>query len=116
MLAIDEDLRYGRPPAGASDHLVAPRRFFDNIDFGIGDAFALQQHAGAGAIGAEHCRVKLDFSHSGGDSKLRPCGRAYPSIKTTTSECQAGRCAATIPRRATPGPMSKPRPMRPPPA
>jgi len=38
MLAIDEDLRYGRAPVGASDHLVAPRRFFDNIDFVIRDA------------------------------------------------------------------------------
>jgi len=70
MLAVDEDLRYGRTPAGALDHLVAPRRFLDNVDFGVADAFALQQRTGAGAIGTEHRRVKLDFSHSGGNSKL----------------------------------------------
>src|SRR5271156_5965904 len=74
MLAVDEDLRYGRTPAGASDHLVAPRRFFDNVDFGIGDAFSLEQHAGASAVGTKHCRVKFDFSHSGGNSKLGSWG------------------------------------------
>src|SRR5271169_5118108 len=89
MFAVDEDLRYGRTPAGASDHLVAPGRFLDNIDFGVIDALALQQHAGAGAVGTEHCRVKLDLSHSGGNSKLGSCRRACPSIKTTTSGCQA---------------------------
>src|SRR6202043_2322475 len=89
VFAVDEDLRYGRTPAGALDHLVAPRRFLDNVDFGVADAFALQQRAGAGAIGTEHRRVKLDLSHSGGDSKLGSCGRAYPSIKATTSGCQA---------------------------
>src|SRR5205809_7764478 len=107
MLAVDEDLWYGRPPAGASDHLVASRRFLDNVDFGVGDSFALQQGAGAGAIGAEHCRVKLDFSHSGGNSKMGSWGRAYPSIRTTTPGCQApgpGGSRAAIRRGAAPAP------------
>src|ERR1700719_622722 len=70
------------------------RRFLDNVDFGVADAFALQQRAGAGAIGTEHRRVKLDFSHSGGNSKSGSCGRACPSIKTTASGCQAPRPGA----------------------
>ena len=84
------------------------------ISFGIR---RLSASAALGLFFVYAASLGLDCnSHSGANSKLGSCGRAYPSIKPTTSECQAGRCAATIPRPATPGPTSKPRPMRPPPA
>ena len=49
MLAIDKDLRHRRAPAGAPDHLVAPRRLLDDVDFGVVDALALQQRPRARA-------------------------------------------------------------------
>src|ERR1051325_9857844 len=63
MLAADKDLRHRRAPAGAADHLVAPVRLLDDVDLGVIDALALQQRAGAGAIGAEHRRIDLDLRH-----------------------------------------------------
>src|SRR5262249_42111741 len=62
MLAVDEDLRDRGAPAGAADHLYAPCRLLDDVDLGKGGALALQQRACARAIGAEHCRIHLDFS------------------------------------------------------
>src|SRR5690242_238587 len=70
MLAIDKDLRHRGAAAGAPGHLVASCRLLDDVDFGIGDALALQQHPGARAIGAKHRRIKLDLSHYCGYSEI----------------------------------------------
>src|SRR5215469_9352726 len=118
MLAIYEDLRDRTAPAGAPDHLVAPRRRLDDIDLRVVDALAFQQRACPRAIRAEHRGIKLDFNHSSGGSDLGMRRCALPSIRATAPYCQAsGRHRAVIisrsPARA---PASKPRPTRRPPA
>jgi len=72
MFAIDEDLRNCGAAAGAPDHLVAPRRLLDDIDFGIEDALAFEETTGTRAIRTEHRRIKLHFGHCWDNSD---CGR-----------------------------------------
>jgi len=64
MLTADEDLRNRGVAAGAPDHLDAPRRLFNDINFRKGNAFVLQQGAGTHAVWAERRRVQLDLNHS----------------------------------------------------
>src|SRR5438128_838226 len=92
MLAVDEDLRNRGAAAGAADHLLAPCRLLDDVDFGIGDAFALQQPASARAVWAEHRRVELDFGHCCGGSDWAARGLSRSSIKPTRPWCQASHC------------------------
>src|SRR5271166_1453988 len=68
--SADEDLRNRGTAAGAPDHLDAPRRLLDNINFSKGNAFAFQQGAGTHAVGAERRRVQLDLNHSHRASSL----------------------------------------------
>src|ERR1700758_141465 len=84
MLAVDEDLRTRGAPARPPDHLATPRRLFDDVDLGVRNAFALQQGAGAGAIGAEHRRVKLNLGHCGGHSEFGSRGLPLPFNKAAT--------------------------------
>ena len=63
MLTIDKDLRNRGAAAGSQDHLFASRRLLDDVDLGVGDAFALQQRTRARTIGAEPRRIKLDLGH-----------------------------------------------------
>src|SRR6185437_7762807 len=71
MLAIDKDLRDRCAAAGAADHLVATPGLFHQVNLDELDPFALQQGAGARAIGAPHRAVDLDFGHRAGSPKRR---------------------------------------------
>src|SRR5215469_255131 len=95
MLAVYEDLRDRGASTGALDHLATARRLGKDVDIGVGNALALQECAGAGAIRTEHRGVKFDFSHH--------LDTLNPS-------------AAIMSRSAVPAPASARRPMRPWPA
>src|SRR5690242_19805044 len=79
MLAVDKDLRHRRAAAGAANHLVAPPGLFHQIDLDELDPFALQQGAGARAIGAPHRAVYLDLGHRAGSPETR-YGTLQPQI------------------------------------
>jgi hypothetical protein len=72
MFAIDKYLRNRGAATGTSDHLVASRRFLDDIDLGVWHALAFQETTGTRAIRTEHRRIKLYLGHCWDNSD---CGR-----------------------------------------
>jgi len=91
MLAADEDLRNRGTAAGAPDHLDAPRRLLNDINFSKGNAFALQQRAGAHAVEAERRRVQFDLNHDHRASSFvqTPVRSARARVSTPMDEAPA---------------------------
>src|SRR5262249_41674086 len=87
MLAVDEDLGNGRAP-GARPHLAALLVVHHDIHLVVGDALAVEQALGPGAVAAERRRVDLDLGHAD------PLYADYTAGRTTRASVRTSTCRA----------------------